>query len=151
MIDPASIGKIVTNSRAILRGAMAGLFQLEPDPALFGNTSHLFESLAQRSPSAPGETLDPGPHDSGAWEITAEFEDLGSAFTLELLAIPFAGPCAGYGLLLMTPVDPDHAERAHAYFEGLMHRSCSSGQPATSSLGARMDGSAGNGRPTGKG
>jgi len=141
VIDPLSMGRIVTNSRAILRGAMAGLFQLEPDPALFGNTSHLFESLAQKSPSAPREALELGPNDSGAWETNADFEDLGLDFTLELLAIPFAGPCAGYGLLLMTPVDEDHAERASEYFEGLMRRSCSTGPRENPDLRSRTDGS----------
>lgn len=137
VVDPLSIGRIVTNSRAILRGAMAGLFQLEPDPALFGNTSHLFERLAQKSPAAPSEALKLGPHESGAWETTADFEDLGLDFTLELLAIPFAGPCSGYGLLLMTPVDESHAERAREYFDRLMSRSCSSASREGSELRGR--------------
>ena len=54
-IDPASIGRIVTNAHDLLRGTMAGLFQREPDPALFGNTSPLFESLARNDTPAPGE------------------------------------------------------------------------------------------------
>lgn len=122
IVDPASIGRIVTNAHDLLRGTMAGLFQLEPDPALFGNTSPLFESLARNDTPAPGEPLQLGREDPGAWEITADFADCGTAFSLELLAIPFGGPCAGYGLLLTTPVDEAHGKRARVYFEALMSR-----------------------------
>jgi hypothetical protein len=36
------------------------------------------------------------------------------------MAIPFAGPCAGYGLLLAEPVGATDAVEAMAYFDGLI-------------------------------
>ena len=71
-----------------------------------------------------------GREDSGAWEITADFADCGTAFSLELLAIPFGGPCAGYSLLLTNPVADAHAKRARVYFETLMGRRGASGEAA---------------------
>lgn len=55
----------------------------------------------------------------GASEVIAEFDDLGHAFSLALVAIPFGGPCAGYGLLLSERIDEEHAARAAAYFRAL--------------------------------
>ena len=56
----------------------------------------------------------------GAWEAEADFRDEGSKFSLGLLAIPFGGPCAGYGLLLTEPAR--EAAAAEGYFEGLASR-----------------------------
>lgn len=124
--DPASMGRIVRNAPAIREEIIAGLFELAPDPAAAGNTEHLYETVAGDGPPAPPEPMRapgrsgaPGVATMGAWEVIAEFDDLGHAFSLALLAIPFGGPCAGYGLLLSEPVDEEHAERATAYFDRL--------------------------------
>ena len=125
VVDPHSMGKIVTNTEAVQASAMAGLFQLVPDPASAGNTEHLYQQIAVAEPSVaspPDDDQVEASETSGAWEIAADFEDQGVCFTLELLAIPFGGPCAGYGLLLTNPVDEEHAVRASAYFSRLINR-----------------------------
>jgi transcriptional regulator with XRE-family HTH domain len=121
--DPTGLGRILTNAGAIQKGIIAGLFELEPDPAVSGITEHLYERVAGRDAGTahpPAEAFDRTTMATGAWEIEADFEDAGTSFSLELLAIPFGGPCAGYGLLLTEPIDEAHAERAAAYFTGLM-------------------------------
>ena len=121
--DARSMGRIVANSEALIRAAMEGLFQLEPDPMSFGNTAPLFESLSRTRAGSERCGLQLGPESGGAWEISAEFVDEGAAFTLELLAIPFAGPCAGYGLLLSGPAAHSDVDAADEYFSGLIERS----------------------------
>ena len=121
--DPCGMGRIVANAETLIRAAMEGLFQLEPDPKSFGSTAPLFESLSQTRAGSGDPALQLAPDPGGAWEIAAEFVDQGFAFTLELLAIPFAGPCAGYGLLLSSPADDAQVDAANDYFSGLIERS----------------------------
>ena len=125
--DPTSLGQIVTNAEVLQQEIIAGLFELVPNPAESGNTDLLYERVAGDAPSAPPPPAANAPAGSpsfgaGAWEVTADFEDGGPGFSLSLLAIPFGGPCAGYGLLLTEPIDAANAEVAAEYFTGLIER-----------------------------
>jgi len=122
--DPKGLGQIVTNAAALQREIIAGLFELVPNPAESGNTELLYERVAGGGPSAPPAESPQGAPSfgAGAWEVAADFEDEGATFSLSLLAIPFGGPCAGYGLLLTEPVDDAHIVGATDYFEGLTAR-----------------------------
>jgi len=121
--DPASMGRIVTNTDMIEKAILAGLFELVPDPSESGNTDLLFERVAGESTATPpGGGPERASIAGGAWEVEADFRDEGAKFSLGLLAIPFGGPCAGYGLLLTEPAREDEAEAAEGYFEGLASR-----------------------------
>lgn len=88
--DPSSKGRIVANTETLIRTAMEGLFQFEPDPRSFGNTAPLFESLSRTRARSEDPSLQLLPDPGGAWESAADFADEGTVFTLELPAIPFA-------------------------------------------------------------
>lgn len=121
LLDGDRLDRVVTNRLALLRRAMSGLYQLAPDPSVVAATERLFEQLASQAPSggpAGDEDLEDEAH--GAWAVPACFDDRGRRFALELLAIPFGGPCVGYGLLLTTPADAESEGEARAYFEALM-------------------------------
>ena len=131
IVDPESLGRIVTNREAVLRHSMAGLFRLEPDPMAPDNTARLYVELSRRSSAGSPDSGEAGqapdvelpelePEESGAWQVDLDFDDLGHRFTLELLAIPFGGPCVGYGMQITTPTDPHSEQEARAYFEGLI-------------------------------
>lgn len=121
LVDGEHLDPIVTNRSALLRRAMSGLFQLVPDPSVVGVTEKLFAQLASQSASeSPVGNESVTGEDLGAWSVPACFHDRGHRFALDLLAIPFGGPCAGYGLLLTSPVDETSDAEARAYFEELM-------------------------------
>ena len=121
LLDGERVDRIVTNRPALVRRAMAGLFQLAPDPSIVAATERLFERLSSETSSRTpvgDEALEA--EQPGAWAVPARFDDLGHVFELELLAIPFGGPCTGYGLLLTSPVDEASEAAGRAYFEAIL-------------------------------
>lgn len=121
LVDGERLDRVVTNRMALVRRALSGLYQLAPDPSVVAATERLFGRLASEAPSdGPAGDEELEGEDHGAWAVPACFEDRGHRFALELLAIPFGGPCVGYGLLLTTPADEASEAPARSYFEGLM-------------------------------
>jgi len=121
VIDPTSMGRIVTNADAIRQEIIAGLFELAPDPTAGGNTELLYERVAGEAPEKVGVAppVESTSLTSGAWEVVGHFADRGEQFAMELLALPFGGPCAGFGLLLTNPASEADEQSARRYFAGL--------------------------------
>lgn len=120
--DKSSMGQIVPNAEAIQQEIIAGLFELAPDPTAGGNTERLYERVTGEAPNddAPSTPVTRTGNAAGAWEVVAQFADGEERFALELLALPFGGPCAGYGLLLTNPASEADVESATRYFDRLI-------------------------------
>ncbi len=135
LVDGERLDRIVTNRSALLRRAMSGLFQLAPDPSVVAATERLFARLSTQAPTSstpPDGRSNLDDDNAGAWAVPACFEDRNHRFALELLAIPFGGPCVGFGLLLTSPVDERSDTEARAYFESLIDDALDAGAERTS-------------------
>jgi transcriptional regulator with XRE-family HTH domain len=112
-----SLGPLVANLRELVVSVVAGLYQLEPDPASFGHTPAFLDALP--ASEIQGSAIERAARPS-AWEHPVHFRDRGTEFSLELLSLPFAAGAAGFALVLGRPTDDLSREPATAYFRGLL-------------------------------
>ena len=89
---------LVANLRELVQSVVAGLYQLEPDPASFGHTPAFLDALPPDDRG--GISIERGAG-SAVWQHALRFRDGSAAFSLELLSLPFAAPATRYfrGLL----------------------------------------------------
>lgn len=119
LADEPGFARIVENRDQLLADVLAGLYQLEPDPASFGTARALLDILppARR----PGEPIERAARTS-AWEQPIRIQDLGARFSLELLTLPFAAAASGFALVLALPADDASRRQGEAYFARLFAR-----------------------------
>ena len=111
------LAPLVLNLRELVDSVVAGLYQLEPDPASFGHTPAFLDALP------PGDRAGISIERAAAsavWEHAVRFRDGAAAFSLELLSLPFAAAAAGFALVLGRPADEASREPATRYFEALL-------------------------------
>jgi transcriptional regulator with XRE-family HTH domain len=120
--DERSFARIVRNRSELLKGVVAGLYQLAPDPVSFGNARSLMDVLPDAG--EPGDAIEQAARSTG-WEHTIRVGDLGAEFSLEIFSLPFAGPASGFALVLVRPADAVSWNAARGYFQDLLGRTCS--------------------------
>jgi transcriptional regulator with XRE-family HTH domain len=111
--DTHGIEQLVANWSELLEAVVAGLYQLEPDPASFGNTRALMEVLPHDE--RPGAAIDRA-CSTALWQHEIRIRDRGVEFGMEFLPLPFAGGASGFALVLAHPSDAESAPIAHEYF-----------------------------------
>jgi transcriptional regulator with XRE-family HTH domain len=112
-------GRVVKDFAELLQAVLAGLYQLAPDPACFGNARALMDVLP--GTDRPGPAIDRAIR-STVWSHELQLSDAGVEFPLELVTLPFAAGASGYALVVTRPVAATDWPRARAYFEGLVAR-----------------------------
>jgi transcriptional regulator with XRE-family HTH domain len=120
LLQEPGFGRLVPNLAELLQNVLAGLYQLEPDPASFGHAPSMLHALPRSD--RPGDSIVRGAR-GRVWEEQIRVSDLGAEFGLKLFTLPFAGPAAGFALVLSRPPDAASAESAAHYFRGLLARS----------------------------
>jgi transcriptional regulator with XRE-family HTH domain len=112
-------GRIVKDFGELLQAVLAGLYQLAPDPACFGNARALMDVLPGTDRHGPA--IDRAQR-RGVWSHELQLCDAGVEFALELVTLPFAAGASGFALVVTRPARPDEWPRARGYFEGLLAR-----------------------------
>ena len=117
LLADENFGRIVANRDELLAGVRMGLYQLEPDPASFGNARSLLAVLP-----TDGET---GEHVeraacASAWRHELKLRLGPRMVSLELFSVPFARPASGFALVMLRPVDDDARAEAEPIFEALL-------------------------------
>jgi transcriptional regulator with XRE-family HTH domain len=119
LADESGLGGLIANRDELLAEVLAGLYQLEPDPACFGHARSLLDVLP--SADRAGPPLERAAR-AIAWQHVLELRDGRSAFSLELFSLPFARPVSGFALVLMQPADTAAGAPAERYFKRLLAR-----------------------------
>jgi transcriptional regulator with XRE-family HTH domain len=119
LLQERDFARLVPNLAELLQNVLAGLYQLEPDPASFGHAPAMLHALPRAA--GPGDAI--ARASRGVWEEQLRVHDRGAEFGLKLFTLPFAGPASGFALVLTRPADAASAERAPAYFRSLLARS----------------------------
>jgi transcriptional regulator with XRE-family HTH domain len=120
LLTEQNLGRLVPNLSELLQNVLAGLYQLEPDPASFGHAPSMLHALPRTD--CLGDTIERGSRTS-VWQEELRVRDLGHEFGLKLFTLPFAGAASGFALVLTRPADDACAESAAEYFRGLLARS----------------------------
>jgi hypothetical protein len=119
LAEGGALGRLIANRDDLLAGVLAGLYQLEPDPACFGHARSLLDVLPARERA--GAAIERAAR-ATAWQHALELRDGRSAFALEVFSLPFARPVSGFALVLVRPsADADRAP-AERYFRSLVAR-----------------------------
>jgi transcriptional regulator with XRE-family HTH domain len=125
-IDPVDVRRIfrekrlaplISNLRELIDSVVAGLYQLEPDPASFGHTPAFLDALP--AGDTRGAALERAARGS-AWAHPVKYRDGGASFSLDLLSLPFAASAAGFALVIGRPADEASVAPATAYFRALI-------------------------------
>lgn len=112
----SKVQQFVANWSELLEAIVTGLYQLEPDPASFGNARSLMEVLPRSGfPIAAIEST----ASTALWQHEIRIRDQGVEFGMEFLPLPFAGGASGYTLVLGNPADADSDAVAREYFAKL--------------------------------
>lgn len=120
LLTEENLGRIVPNLPELLENVLAGLYQLEPDPASFGHAPSMLNALPRCD--RPGDAIERGSH-ANVWQEELRVHDLGADFALKLFTLPFAGAASGFAIVLARPADDASAKAAAGYFRGLLQRS----------------------------
>jgi transcriptional regulator with XRE-family HTH domain len=120
LLTEQNLGRLVPNLSELLQNVLAGLYQLEPDPASFGHAPSMLNALPRTD--CLGDTIERGSRTS-VWQEELRVRDLGAEFGLKLFTLPFAGAASGFALVLTRPADGACAATAAEYFRGLLARS----------------------------
>jgi transcriptional regulator with XRE-family HTH domain len=116
MFADETFAQIVSNWSDLLHAVVAGLYQLEPDPAAADQTRALMDVLP------PGEHLGAAIERAArtmVWSERMQVHDRGVDFDVELVSLPFAGAGSGYALVVTHASDPETAPIAREYFAKL--------------------------------
>jgi transcriptional regulator with XRE-family HTH domain len=115
--DP-SFGSFVTNRDELLSSVVTGLYQLEPDPASFGNSRSLLAVLPK---DGAGDAVERASC-ATAWQHELCLRAGERTVSLEIFGLPFARPASGFALVLLRPWDEDSRAEAEAHFTTLVER-----------------------------
>ena len=110
---------LVANREELFSDVVTGLYQLEPDPASFGNARSLLAVLP--TPGGAGDAVERA-SSASAWEHALRLRTGDCTLSLEIFSVPFARPASGFALVLVRPADEDARPAAEAYFSGLVTR-----------------------------
>lgn len=114
-----TFGNLVANRDELLSGVVTGLYQLEPDPASFGNARSLLAVLP--TPDGAGDSVERASCAS-AWQHELRLRVGARTLSLEIFSLPFARPASGFALVLLRPSDEAARAEAEAYFATLLER-----------------------------
>jgi transcriptional regulator with XRE-family HTH domain len=118
LLTEENLGRLVPNLPELIENVLAGLYQLEPDPASFGHASSMLHALPGND--RPGDLIERASR-TQVWEEELRVRDLGAEFGLKLFTLPFAGAASGFALVLTRPADEASARSAADYFNRLLH------------------------------
>jgi transcriptional regulator with XRE-family HTH domain len=111
--------RIVRDFGELQKAVLAGLYQLAPDPACFGNARALMDVLPDTDRLGPA--IDRAMR-RGVWSHAIQLCDAGVDLSLEMVTLPFAAGASGFALVVTRPAAAADEPRARAYFEGLVAR-----------------------------
>jgi transcriptional regulator with XRE-family HTH domain len=117
--DAAGFGGLVANRDELLSGVVTGLYQLEPDPASFGNARSLLAVLP--STEQAGQSVERASCAS-AWQHELHLRDGGRTLALEVFSLPFARPASGFALVLLRAAREDDRAEIESHFRALIER-----------------------------
>jgi len=110
---------LVANRDELLCSVVTGLYQLEPDPASFGNARSLLAVLPAQA--GAGDAVERAA-DGNAWQQELRLRLGDRTLTLEVFSVPFARPASGFALVLLRPASDATRPEAEAYFTDLVAR-----------------------------
>jgi len=120
LADEACFSSVVANRDELLSGVVTGLYQLEPDPASFGNSRSLLAVLPSASDGA-GEAVERASCAS-AWQHALHLRVGPRTLPLEVFSVPFARPASGFALVLLRPADESSRPEVEAHFTALIEQ-----------------------------
>jgi transcriptional regulator with XRE-family HTH domain len=119
LADEECFNSVVANRDELLSGVVTGLYQLEPDPASFGNSRSLLAVLP--APDGAGDAVERASCAS-AWQHELRLRAGARTLSLEVFSVPFARPASGFALVLLRPPDESSRPEAEAHFSALIER-----------------------------
>jgi transcriptional regulator with XRE-family HTH domain len=119
--DEACFGGMVANRDELLSGVLTGLYQLEPDPASFGNARSLLAVLPAQD--GAGDAVERASCAS-AWQHELRLRVGARTLPLEVFSLPFARPASGFALVLTRAADEARRPEAEEHFTTLIDRWC---------------------------
>jgi transcriptional regulator with XRE-family HTH domain len=118
LADEQCFNSVVANREELLSDVVTGLYQLEPDPASFGNARSL---LAVLPSDRAGEAVERASCAS-AWQHELRLRAGARTLSLEVFSVPFARPASGFALVLLRPTDESDRPEVEAHFTALIDR-----------------------------
>jgi transcriptional regulator with XRE-family HTH domain len=119
LLRAENLGRLVPNLPQLLEHVLAGLYQLEPDPASFGHAPSMLNALPRCV--GPGDAIERASR-THVWAEELRIRDAGAEFGLHLFTLPFAGAASGFALVLTRPASDPCAKAAAEYFSELLRR-----------------------------
>jgi transcriptional regulator with XRE-family HTH domain len=119
LADEESVGSLLANRDELLAEVVVGLYQLEPDPASFGNARSLLAVLPSKDQA--GDAVERASCAS-AWQQELRLRDGSRTLSLEVFGVPFARPACGFALVLLRASDEASRPEIEAHFEALIER-----------------------------
>ena len=117
LADEECFNAVVANRDELLSGVVTGLYQLEPDPASFGNSRSLLAVLP--APEGAGDAVERASCAS-AWQHELRLRAGARTLSLEVFSVPFARPASGFALVLLRPADEGSRPEVEAHFTALI-------------------------------
>jgi transcriptional regulator with XRE-family HTH domain len=119
LADADSLGSLIVNRDELLSEVVMGLYQLEPDPASFGNARSLLAVLP--ASDGAGDAVERASCAS-AWQHELRLRAGDRTLALEIFSLPFARPASGFALVLLRPAREQDRPQIEAHFEALIQR-----------------------------
>jgi transcriptional regulator with XRE-family HTH domain len=119
LADADGLGSVIANREELLSEVVTGLYQLEPDPASFGNARSLLAVLPTKDRA--GDAVERASCAS-AWQHELRLRAGESTLSLELFSLPFARPASGFALVLILPAREQDRDQVEAHFTALIDR-----------------------------
>jgi hypothetical protein len=96
---------------------VTGLYQLEPDPASFGNARSLLAVLPAKD--GAGDAVERASCAS-AWQQALQLRAGERTLPLEVFSLPFARPACGFALVMILPAREEDRPEVESFFEALI-------------------------------
>jgi len=120
LADEKCLNSLLANRDELLAEVVMGLYQLEPDPASFGNARSLLAVLPSSIDRA-GDAVERASCAS-AWQHEVRLRAGARTLPIEVFSVPFARPASGFALVLLRPADETSRAETAAYFTELIER-----------------------------
>jgi transcriptional regulator with XRE-family HTH domain len=119
LADADGLGSLIANRDELLSEVLTGLYQLEPDPASFGNARSLLAVLPTKDRA--GDAVERASCAS-AWQHELRLRAGERTLSLEVFSLPFARPASGFALVLLHPGCEQDRPEIEAHFTALIGR-----------------------------